>query len=203
MTEFIAQLAAEHNVQVVMGGLQGAVGVEGMTGPDRTIFLDPNLFPPRMNFRFCHELAHVLLGHVDAQNPTPEMEHDADELASELLLPSSVFRLAARRLDLKGLKDEFPHASWEAIGRKLLDVMPAVLTIWDDRKLTRRIGSPDLNFPSKPTRNEKEIADSLFEGMGDHATSRSPRSRITSDAWFVDEGTGVKRVVMITQVEEE
>ncbi len=202
MTEFINRLAAEHGVTVAEAISIEEVKLAGVTGHDRLIHLDPNQFEPRLNFSFCHELAHILLEHTSAAEITSDMERDADELASELLLPMHEFKPAARSLDMKELKESFPHASWEAIGRRLLGLTDIVLTIWDDGKLTRRLGSPGYNFPPRPTRIETALAEELFRGDGDIPHLSKSADPMQIGAWFVDEGSGIKRVVMLTRVEE-
>jgi hypothetical protein len=89
---FIESLAARYNVEVRYEALGGSPEAYVI---NRTIVLDEDLYLPRMNWCFCHELAHVILGH-QPQPVTPETEREADELTAELMLPAAEFRAAMR-----------------------------------------------------------------------------------------------------------
>lgn len=196
--DFINRLAREHSVKVEFNAAIGAAGAQALVRPDKTIVLDPDLYPPRMAFRFCHELAHILLDHSGPALSKSD-EYEADKLAGELLLPESDFKRAIRKYDLEGLKEQFPHASWEAIGRRYIQFIESVLTIWDNGKQTTRVGSPGFGFPPAPENVESAVMKRCLE-RGEHIAEKV--GRFDMSAWFVDEGRGVKRVLMLTKVEE-
>ncbi len=82
-----------------------ALKVDGFTVqiPDMPpcIFLNRNMPADRQRFSLAHELGHVVMHQV----PSPEMEDEANEFASALLMPARDIRphLAGRRLTLQRL----------------------------------------------------------------------------------------------------
>jgi len=192
---FISDLAAQHDIQVVFQSFEGSEAFV----VERTIYLDPDLYPPRMNWKFCHELAHVLLCHTGESLHTPEQEREADELAGELMLPEAGFRAPARREGLDALKGMFPHASWEVLARRRIRFRPAVLTIFDAEKLTTRQAPEGFAFPPRLTEPEREIVRRCYAGK-DHLHSEAGGMML--EAYFVDEGLGVERVILLSEVEE-
>jgi len=191
---FIEKLAVQHNVKVVFKKYEDTDAfVMG-----RTIFLNPELYEPRLNWHFCHELAHIILGH-SLDSISRQNEKDADEYAAELMLPETDFRPLVNSISLVELKETFPHASWEVISRRLIRYYPAVLTIFDDRKLTYR-GAPDgYAFPVKPTKQEWNLVGKCFDQcchMNDEA------GELIMSGYFIDEGRCVKRVLLLTRVND-
>ena len=188
-------MAEKHGVKVVLDRLEG---VEGYV-IDRTIVLEEELYPPRRNWRFCHELAHILLKHQEQNRISREMEFEADALASKLILPEKQFRESMQTLDIPELKEKYHHASWEVILRRWAKERQAVLTIYDNGCLTRRIGPDKLAYPLRPLPPEVEIAEECWK-MKEHL-SRQVGSEITLHlrAFFVDEGRGVERVLLLTE----
>lgn len=162
------------------------------------------MYPQRRNFRFCHELAHIILGHSSAGRLDSkqsgkifeQQEREADRLAVELLLPPDEFRRLARHSTLSDLKRHFPHASWEVVARRYCELHNALLTIFDNGKMTRRIAPDGLVFPRTPSAPERE----LFSRV---ATERQETSletdELTIDGYFIDEDKGVVRIILITR----
>lgn len=190
---FIADLASRYGVQVFIRSLGGPDAY----ALDRQIHLEESLYPPRMNFLFCHELAHILLGHTRTGPVERAHEREAAELAMELLLPRDQFRRDMAAMSFLELRRSRPHASWEAVASRWCELRPAVLTIYDNERLTRRWAPDALAYPRRPTQEEAEVARCCY-------TTQSPQSQSTTDlriqGFYVDEGRGVLRVILLTEV---
>lgn len=188
----IEKLTAQHNVKVVFKKYEDTDAfVMG-----RVIFLNPDLYEPRLNWHFCHELAHILLDH-SADNISRENEKEADEYAAGLMLPEEEFRPLVNSLTLEELKESFPYASWEVIARRILRYNPAVLTIFDDKKLTYRGAPEGYTFPVKITKPELDLIRRCFAlctHLGDEFEGLMMRG------YYIDEGRSVKRVILLTRV---
>ena len=149
--DFIRSLAEKYGVGVRVQPL--AEGIRGYKLDD-CVVLNESEPPERRNWTFCHEVAHIVLGH--GADPSDWEEREADRLAAELLLPEEEFLRESRRMELDRLKSIYPHASWEALARRMLYYRNAVLTIFDEGKMTLRVGSGDINFPPTPMKVEKK-----------------------------------------------
>ncbi len=165
----------------------------------RTIFVDPDLYPPRMNWRFCHELAHILLNHPSTKSIAQENEFEADELATELMLPRAEFEPLSAELDLPELKVRFPHASWEVIARKRIRFRPAVLSIFDNEVLTYRKAPQNMNYPRQLSPEELEVVQKCYEAK-EHFKIRTDLLFVAG--YYIDENPDVKRVILLTEVLE-
>lgn len=167
---------------------------------DGTIVLQADLYPPRRNWIFCHELAHLILKHPEESMIRREMEFEADALASELMLPTDDFRNSMRTMDMVALKEKFGHASWEAVARRWANEQHAVLTIYDNGKLVRRIRPENLACPYNPLPAEIKTAQECWE-LRKHLTrdyNSENEVKLELQAFFVDEGRGVARVLLLT-----
>lgn len=101
------------------------------------IYCDPSQRPERQRWDVGHELSHVIL--EDAGIPDT---HDAVQyLTSCLLLPRIDFLRDVRQVGSNPfrLKERHPHASHEAIARRIVAVMPSVLWVWDRSDETESI----------------------------------------------------------------
>jgi len=190
---FIEKLAREHGVKITYESISG----EDAFVMGRMIFLNPDLYPPRMNWRFCHELAHILLGHTEGKSINREMEDEAEVKAGELMLPPEEFNPLIGSHDLIELKEQFPHASWEVVARRITEILPAVLTIYDNKKLRSRSAPSTLIYPSKPTPPEVALAAKCFEQKSNNNDSENG---LEISGYFIDENESVKRVILITKV---
>lgn len=141
-------------------------------------------------------MAHILLSHQALDSISPEIEQEANELAVELMLPGDEFRQQMRALDLPGLKEHFSHASWEVIGRRWTEFRPAVLTIYDNQKLTSRGGPAGLAFPVKISKPEREIIRECYKKQC-HCFGES--ENLILNCYFIDEGSGVQRVLLLSE----
>ena len=190
---FIDELAARYGVEVRYESFQGSDAfVMG-----RTIYLNPDLYPPRMNWKFCHELAHILLGHNTDGAIEREHEREADELAVDLLLPPEEFQSAAATMDLAALKEVYPHVSWEAVARRWIQVNPAVLTIYDNELLTRRLAVDGINYPHRTTAAEFRLVQRCY---AEKSHLYAEFKGLKMSAFFVDENRDVVRVILITRM---
>lgn len=173
-------------------------------GPDgyslgKTVVLADDLYAPRRNFIFCHELAHILLNHTEKTTKRHQDEHDADRLAVELMLPETEFRQNMARLSFLELRNLYSHASWEVVARRWSELRPAVLTIYDNGLLKVRTAPEGLNYPPRPTEPESDLFSQTSEAR-EHFNLTDPPLSISS--YFIDEGKGVERVILLTEVEE-
>jgi len=101
--------------------------------------------------------------------------------------------------DLAELKQRFPHASWEVIARRWAEFKPAALTIFDNGAQTNRIIPPNLTAPPRPTPAELELIRETYALRTNMERVESP---LTMTAWFIDDGRGVERVILLTEVED-
>ncbi|MFN3821421.1 MAG: ImmA/IrrE family metallo-endopeptidase [bacterium] len=191
---FIEDLAAQYGVKVVYEIIPD--GREAYTTRD-TIVLNPEVYPPRLNYAFCHELAHWILNHPFEPFLRKDIEQEAEVLAIELMLPREEFLRAMRSCDLAGLKERFPYASWEVLARRLGEFQPAVVSIFDDGLLTRRIAPPNQTCPRHPTSAEMQVVVQAFNTRSHQKTSING---LRLNAYYLDEGTGVSRVILLTEV---
>jgi len=191
---FIERMARLHGVDVRFEKTDSAEAY--VIG--RTIVLDPDLYPPRMNWRFCHELAHIQLGHVQSETISREMEYEAERYAAELMLPADKFRPLIGRLDIAGLKERFPHASWEAIAHRWIEFHPAVLTIIDNEKLRLRWAPDGYNYPSRITPPESAVVSECYACRGN---VHRECDNLVMSAYFIDEDREVLRVILLTELD--
>lgn len=167
-----------------------------------TIVLKKGLYPPRANWRFCHELGHLVLGHnKTGERITKLQEQEADEFASETLLPMDVFNpLAQSTNDLKSIKEQFSHASWEAIARKFALVNNCVITVYDNRNITSRWAPEGVNYPRIPSDIERQAMITAYENLSNESVFTD---EISVDAHYIDENEDIKRVILITTINIE
>ncbi|MFH1009938.1 MAG: ImmA/IrrE family metallo-endopeptidase [bacterium] len=195
---FLLDMARRHNIELRLQRLEG--GVRGYSIPERTIVVDLDLSEERMNWTFCHELAHLLLKHGSGERPISTTdEKEAHELAQDLILPPETFRTEAQRLSLNELKARYPHASWEVVARTRVRHRPAVLTIFDNGRRTLRMAPPPLSCPSRLHPLERELRHRVEAGK---TAEEIHGEGLHVEGVFVDEDRGVHRIILITQSEE-
>lgn len=148
-------------------------------------------------------MAHIILGHTEAETFYAEMETEADELASELMLPRIGFRNDMKTIDLAGLKEKYPHASWEVIARRWSDERPAVMTIFDNNLLTARYAPEGLACPSQPIQPEIDTIRECSVSRNHIKRSITNDIRLHLQAFFIDDDRGVERVILLTQPQSE
>jgi len=164
------------------------------------IVLNRDLYPPRRNFAFCHELAHLLLGHPQQPFIEPGIEREADRLAAELMLPEVEFRHLMSGRTFGEVREACPHASWEVVARRWVEFKPAVLTIFDNGTQTSRIAPDGLAYPPRPTPPERALIGKVYAER-EHRTAKSPP--LTMQAYFIDDGRGIERVILLTEIESD
>ncbi len=197
--KFLLDMARRHDIELHFKRLTD--GVRGYSIPDRTIVLDLDLSEERMNWTFCHELAHLLQGHGKPESPvTMQDERDAHHQAQDLLLPPETFRPDTYRFSLTELKKRYPQASWEVIARTRVRHRPGVLTIFDNNKRTVRTAPQPLHFPSELHSLEQEVKQ--FLNANNPITQRSGDG-LQVEGVFIDEGRGVERIILITDSQSE
>jgi hypothetical protein len=97
---------------------------------------------------------------------------------------------------LRALKETFPHASFEALARRCLAFRQAVLTIFDNGTVTRRLASDGFAAPQRPMEWEWEVVQRCYEDRMDLAGSFEG---LEMQATYVDDGRGVVRVLLFTE----
>lgn|GEM_PF-706429 len=169
---------------------------EGIRGYkiDNEIVINRHLAPERRNWTFCHELAHIVLGH--SPSPNDYEEREADRYAADLMLPEREFIPDSAAWDLEKLKGLYPHASYETLARRCLQFRPAVMTIFDDGEITCRAGSESIVFPIKPAPLEIEVFQRCWEQKQHFEKSDEG---LTVKGWFIDLDRAVTRVILITE----
>lgn len=156
------------------------VGPEGLrpTVLGRTIFVAPEDPPERQRFATSHELAHLLL----RERGMADTEWNVNWLASALLHPREWFleRLAARRWDLAALREDCPWSSYEAIGRRVVNLERAVLWVCDRgpgaRRASRSRSRSVAAALERPTPIERAV-------VRDAAATLRPQRRDGIGAW--------------------
>jgi len=191
-------MARRHNIELRLQRLEG--GVRGYSIPERTIVIDLDLSEERMNWTFCHELAHLLLKHGSNERHISNAdEKEAHELAQDLMLPPDTFGIDAQRFSLSELKARYAHASWEVIARTRVRYRPAVLTIFDNGRRTLRMAPPPLSCPSRLHSLERELKHRV-EASKNANEVRGEGLHV--EGVFVDDEQGVQRVILLTESEE-
>lgn len=124
-----------------------------------TILLETGQRPERRAFGVAHEIGHALLRASRIANT----ERGANSVGSALLLPRIDFLRDLRQVgwNLAALRERHPHASHEALGRRITMLRDAVLWVLDrDREGRRhryRVLSPGLpDWMREPSRPELE-----------------------------------------------
>ena len=196
-TAWAADFAAKHGLHLrfdspLPNSLSG-YKYESPEGP--VVVLDSSLPSERQHFALAHEAAHVLLGH--GGEVEEDEEHQANQLASELLLPHEEFAPLSHH-SLNELKEFFPHVSYEALARRRLAYQPGVLTVVDDGDVRYRIASEDFNAPPTPTAPEWNLIRKAYdlkqecvlniEGFLLHATYVATNPAIPRVLLIVEEG---------------
>lgn len=153
------------------------VDVDGLTvrlpGTAPCIFLNKHLPADRMRFTLAHELGHLVMHQV----PSPDMEAQAHQFASGLLVPLDDIRptfKAARRIDLPLLAQLKPQ--WRVSMQSLVFVAKdlGLLTdgqaqvIWKAFSAKKyKLREPiELDFPIEPTSLDKRLIGAHLDELG-------------------------------------
>lgn len=173
-------LCAAAGVRVVPGAASAFVGSRIYVNQD-----DP---PERQRFAIARELSRVIL----RERGIEQTEHAAGYLASALLHPRAEFRARLRSCawDLAALRVDYPFSSYEALGRRAVNLQRAVLWVCDrgprGRKSRRTCsrGTP-ASVDAAPTRIEREIVRAA-------ATSLTPCRAVGIGAWPLATGNHLR-----------
>lgn len=94
-----------------------------------TVYVSDGLRAEMRAFDICHEIGHRICDEAGI----PSTEWRANYLASALLLPRFEFEVDLRRVgwDLLALKARHRHASFEAVGRRIVALREARAVIFD------------------------------------------------------------------------
>jgi len=191
---FIKTIAEEYNVKVRVRPL--GEGIRGYTLAGE-IVLNEYSHPERRNWTFCHELGHIVHGHES--DPSQEEERIADEFAAELMLPEADFIRESKNLDLKNLKETYPHASWEVIARRSAQFNRIIMTVFDNGNLRYRFASGGLVFTDKPTDVEMDAVKKCYKA---ESNLEIQSNSLHIKAYYIDEGGDVLRVILISQPDD-
>jgi Zn-dependent peptidase ImmA (M78 family) len=172
-----------------------------------TIFLRPEERPERLQWAAAHELGESQIGkicrwlglHSDDLAPR-QREALANRIAREILLPLDWFRRGCDELDhdLLRLKARFRTASHELIAGRWLDLeRPAMVTIFDQGSLTRRLGN-GLSRPAGMTELERRCWTGLRQNRG--SVCRSDECMCVR-GWCVD-SAGWEREILYAALTE-
>ncbi len=153
------------------------VDVDGLTvrlpATPPCIFLNKNLPADRMRFTLAHELGHLVMHQI----PTPEMERQANEFASGLLLPVDDLRpyfQQSRRIDLALLAHLKPQ--WRVSMQSLLYAAGDMKVIGPGQAQMlwkmfsahryRLREPPELDFPRECTALDKRLIEAHLADLG-------------------------------------
>jgi len=160
------------------------------------ITVNPDDTEERKNFTIAHELAEIIL--YDNNELTIDEKHKmSNYMAAEFLMPECDFKKALFNNDLYALKKLYSNCSHEAIARRMLNFIPQVLTIFDNRAIYTRIASESINFPSSPAKSELEVVEKCYQIRNKYEKTEE-NLKITG--YFIDEGRGVERVILLTEI---
>jgi hypothetical protein len=164
----------------------------------RTVIVSPSDPTERQRFATAHELSHVFL----RERGVHDSEWNVNWLASALLHPRTWFleKLDARGWDLAGLRVDCPWSSYEALGRRVVNVSRAVLWVCDrgpHGASSRRTRSAGVTAKlDRPTRAEWSI-------VRDAAANLEPRQSEGLGAWPLPRpDRGLLRVVSLGRADE-
>ncbi len=143
-------------------------------------------------------MAHILLNHTERTTKRRVDELDANKLAVELMLPELEFRRKMATMEFLEIRNCYPHASWEVVARRWAQLRPALLTIYDNGLLKIRTAPDGFHYPARPTEPELDLLRQTIESR-EHLSLSDPPLLIAS--YFIDEGGGVERVILLTEIE--
>lgn len=150
--------------------------------------------PEREGFAVLHEI-----GHYIARQHGDSSEHAANALASSLLMPRTAYGRDVRdaRWSLFELKRRHPHASYEALARRIVALREAILVVADraperrQYRIRSRALGPRLARPLPIEERLIEAADATGEVQGPCDLLR---------AWPIIDGDA-RRVLLVGDVE--
>jgi len=181
------QLARACGLVVLPGGRRASLAGD-------VVRYDSQARPQRQHGLIAHEVAHYVLrlhGEDDA-------EAAARYTAGALMLPKPAFDRDVRAVawNLEQLRQRHPNASAEMIARRLTQVREAVVTVLDEGRVTRRVGSPWMPEPSRRmTTTERELADAAL------TSGETQRANDLLAAYALFDGSH-RRVIVIAEARQ-
>lgn len=167
------ELAACCGLEVRLSEIRDALLYDG------TIYVSRRARISRIHLLVAHELGHWAL----ARAAQADSERDADYLAGALLVPRRALERDLRSgWDLDALRAMHVHAPASTIATRIAQVREATAAIYDQGRLSRRVG-PELA-------SEREL---VARVLGEE---RAVRVDATTGAWPVIEGRS-RRVIVV------
>jgi len=152
----------------------------------------------RQNFTIAHEILEVDLGEIV---PDPTERHKLAILWSPfLLMPSNWFQETCieHNFDILKVKKVFDNVSHEAVALHMLHLAPAIVTVFDNDRVTNRRSSYSFYISIKPIPLEQEAIDQVLESGREFRTQRDG-VEVAACPVFEEE---FKRVILRTQLDE-
>lgn len=151
----------------------------------------------RKNFTIAHEYFEIqLFEREDISND--EKHHFANQMASEYFLPEDAFSEAIHKNNLFELKEIFTSVSFEVIARRIPHFLPVIVSILDNKQVTSRFGSPDINFPQAISEPELKAANLCYDSK--EIVKISDRL-INITGYYLDDPASIERVIVIAEVD--
>jgi hypothetical protein len=141
---------------------------------ERVILVASHSYVPRRERAIAHELLEL---HLQDWLDGDDLEQAAQRGAAALLVPAREFvaSIVPYRLDLMKMREAFPWASCEVIGRRFVDLLPqAAFGVWDTEEGGYRRAA------CKVTEAEEEVRQAVRRGASYLATHRDGW---TAQAW--------------------
>lgn len=151
----------------------------------------------RRNFTIAHEYFEIQLFKREDIS-TDDKHHLANQMASEYFLPEEAFAEAVHKNDLFELKEIFTSISFEVIARRIPHFLPVIFTILDNKQVTSRFGSPDINFPQTISEPELKAANLCYDSR-EIVNFSDQLLNITG--YYLDDQTSIERVIIIAEVD--
>jgi hypothetical protein len=157
-------IAGAYGLRCLPGGHDGAF----LDGDD--IHYDSRARSVRQHGLVSHELGHWFLRAAKLDDTD---EQAVGRVAAALMLPWATFdrHLKQKAWDLYALRELHPNASAEMIARRISQMRDALVTVFDQGKVSKRLASPWLPTPDrKPMTIEAKLAAAALEsGEPQHA----------------------------------
>jgi len=195
----IREIAEKLDITIIDKAIPGAIRGSAFKVKGKWIITVNSLdSEERKNFTIAHELAEIEL---DSRTDltSDEKHHLSNIRAGKKLVPDEPFKKDVHAFDLYELKEMYPQASFEVIARRTLAFKKAVLTIFDNHCKTLRIASEGINYPHLLLPEEKETINRAYESQG---FIKEIKDNIITNGYFIEEENGIKRVIMLTEIDD-
>lgn len=163
------------------------------------IQIDPHDTIERQCFTIAHELAEIELDDVQDIS-IDEKHHMANYRAGEILLPDKIFKPLVFKHTLHDLKNLFPTCSYEVLARRIVVFRQVIVTIYDNKSLTLRIGSEGIRYPIRPDTVELEIINECYEKQ---ELIRKTCANLQLEAYYIAVNPDFQRVILLAFIQDE